>query len=193
VKLLKFALAAATLATLTAPVAAQVNDPGLDFIQAVKNRDGDKATQLLNDHPSGLVNLRDGDGNTPLIITVTRRDTDWVGFLLNKGADPNTAGKGGDTPLIAAARIGFEQAAEWLLGMGAKVDQANRMGETPLIVAVEQRQTPLVKLLLSAGADPDKRDAAAGYSAREYAERDNRARDILQLINAKKPKTAAAH
>jgi ankyrin repeat protein len=69
------------------------------------------------------------------------------------------------------------------------------MGETPLITAVVQRQTPIVKMLLAAGANPDKTDTAAGYSARDYAQRDNRARDILQLIEAKKPKatTAAAH
>ena len=52
------------------------------------------------------------------------------------------------------------------------------MGETPLIVAVQQRQPPIVKLLLAAGADPDKTDSAAGYSARDYAKRDSRAREI---------------
>ena len=33
---------------------------------------------------------------------------------------------------------------------------------------------------------------SAGYSARDYAQRDPRARDILKLINDKKPKAAAA-
>ncbi len=192
-KLLKFVLAAASLATFAAPAVAQLNDPGLDFVQAVKNRDGDKALQLLNDHPTGLVNRRDGDDNTPLILTIARRDSEWTAYLLNKGADPNLAGKAGDTPLIVASRIGFADAVDWLLGLGAKVDATNRMGETALITAVQQRQTPIVKLLLAAGADPDKSDAAAGYSARQYAERDTRARDILQMINAKKPKPASAH
>ena len=76
--------------------------------------------------------------------------------------------------------------------MGAKIDQANKMGETPLIVAVQQRQTPVVRLLLAAGANPDKTDSAAGYSARDYAQRDSRARDILKLIQDKKPKATAA-
>lgn len=192
-KLLKFVLVAASLAAIAAPAAAQLNDPGLDFVQAVKNRDGDKALQLLNDHPTGLVNRRDGDDNTVLMITIARRDSEWTAYLLNKGADPNLAGKAGDTPLIVASRIGFADAVDWLLEMGARVDATNRMGETALITAVQQRQVPIVKALLAAGADPDKTDAAAGYSARQYAERDNRARDILQLINAKKPKSAAAH
>lgn len=189
-------LAIAGCAALGTGAAAQMGAgyQGLAFIEAVKSRDGDKAEQALGDRPTpAIVNARDGDDNTPLIIAVARRDTDWTGYLLNKGADPDLAGKGGDTPLIIASRIGFDQAVEWLLGMGAKVDLANRMGETPLIVAVQQRQTPIVRMLLSAGADPDKTDHAAGYSARDYAQRDNRSRDILQLINNKKPKPASAH
>jgi ankyrin repeat protein len=140
-----------------------------------------------------LVNARDGDGNTALIIAVARKDPEWTGFLLNKGADPNLTGKGGDTPLIVAARYGFEDAVEWLLSLGAKIDGANKMGETALITAVQQRQTPIVRLLLNAGANPDRTDTAAGYSARDYAQRDGRSRDILQLIQAKKPKPDAVH
>ena len=194
-KRLKFAIAAGTLAALAAPAAAQLgSNYSLDFVEGVKNRDGDKVQSLLHDHNiPGLVDSRDGDGNTALIISVARRDPEWTGFLLNQGADPNRPGKDGDTPLIIAARIGFDQAVQWLIGMGAKVDQTNRMGETALIWAVQQRQTSVVRQLLEAGADPDKTDHAAGYSARDYAQRDNRARDILQLINAKKPKPAAGH
>jgi uncharacterized protein len=168
------------------------NNDDYDFVEAVKKSDGDKAIQLLGEHPQGLVNTKDGDGNTPLIIAIDRSDEQWTGFLLNKGADPNLAGKGGDTPLISAARVGFEQAVEWLISVGAKVDTPNRMGETPLIIAVQQRSVPIVKLLLNHGADPDRTDAAAGYSARDYAQRDPRAREILALINEAKPKAAAA-
>jgi ankyrin repeat protein len=187
--------AAATFAAVSVPAAAQIaGAASFEFVNAVKNRDGDKAMQALGDNPSpAVLNARDGDGDTGLIIAVSRRDREWTGFLLNKGADPNIAGKNGDTPLIIASRLGFDEAAEWLLSMGAKVDMANKMGETALITAVQQRQTPVVKLLLSVGADPDKTDTAAGYSARDYAQRDTRARDILQLIQAKKPKTASAH
>ena len=190
-KLLKFALVVAMLSTAATPAIGQLNDPANDFIQAVKNRDNDKALEVLNGHSSGIVNVRDSDGNTALIVTIARRDAEWTAYLLNKGADPNLAGKAGDTPLIVASRIGFGDAVGWLLGLGARVDAANRMGETALITAVQQRQTPIVRLLLAAGADPDKSDAAAGYSARQYAERDTRARDILQMINSTKPKPAA--
>ena len=188
------AIAAAVLAVLTTPAAAQdlgLGTNGDQFVAAVQKRDGDKATQLLADHPT-IVDSRDNKGNTGLIIVISRSDRDYTGFLLNKGADPNLSGAGGDTPLIAAAKASFDEAAEWLIGLGAKVDTANRKGETPLIIAVQQRDTDLVKLLLEHGANPDRTDAVAGYSARDYATRDNRARQILQLIQLAKPKAAAA-
>lgn len=190
-KFLKFALFA-SVALATAPAAAQevgANPNSEQFVDAVKKSDGDKATQLIADHPT-IIDTRDTSGDTPLIIAIKRSDPNWTGFLLNKGADPNLGGANGDTPLIAAARVGFDEAIGWLIGLGAKVDGTNRMGETPLIVAVQQRNSALVKALLDAGADPDHTDAAAGYSARDYAARDARSRQILQLIELKRPKPA---
>ena len=192
-KHLSFAiLAGAALATASAPAAAQVGNAGFDFVEAVRNSEGNKVAKLLEENPIGIIDTKGGDGNTALIVSLQRRDEEWAGFLLNKGADPNLAGKGGETPLIAASRVGFDTGVEWLLAMGAKVDATNRAGETALIAAVQARQLPVVRLLLSAGANPDKTDALQGFSAREYAARDPRARDILKAIETKKPKTAAA-
>ena len=192
-KQLGFALVAALSLGVSAPVLGQaVNAIGFDFIDAVKKSDGNKATEILSSHPAGLINTKDSEGNTALLIAINRNDEQWTGFILNKGADPNLAGPGGNTPLIAASRIGFEQAVDWLLSIGARVDGANRMGETPLIVAVQQRELPIVRLLLNAGANPDKADTAAGYSARDYAKRDPRARDILKLIEDRKPAAKSA-
>jgi ankyrin repeat protein len=191
-KSLKIALAASALALLSSPAVAQLaSNNGQDFLDAVQKRDGGKATQLLADHPT-IINTKDVKGDTGLIISIRASDADWTGFLLNKGADPNLAGDHGDTPLITAAKTGFDDAAGWLISLGANVDATNKAGETALIIAVQQRDTRLVKLLLDRGANPDRTDAVAGYSARDYANRDPRARDIQRLINDKKPKGAAA-
>lgn len=190
-KFIRFAIASAALAVLAAPVAAQLANAGLDFVQAIRSRDGNKATQVLQEHPN-VIDATDDKGNSGLIISILRSDEDYVSFLLSKGADPNLKGAGGDTPLIVASRIGFGQAVQWLLGEGAKIDETNNMGETALIAAVQQRQAPIVRILLAAGANPDKTDAAQGFSARQYAERDNRGREILRMIETKKPKPAAA-
>jgi ankyrin repeat protein len=190
-KRLGFAFAAFSIAAISVPAAAQQQIASVDFIKAIQERDGAKAMEVLQGHPN-VVDARDDKGDTALIIAINRGDEDYTAFLLNKGADPNTAGSGGNTPLIAASRVGFEQAVEWLLGQGARVDGTNKMGETALIVAVQQHQAPIVRHLLAAGADPDRSDSAAGYSARDYAARDPRARDILRMIEAKKPKPVGA-
>jgi ankyrin repeat protein len=187
-KSLNIFLAAAGLLMLsTAAVAQLKGDDAQDFIDAVQKRDGNKATSLVQSHPT-IVDTKDSKGDTALIVVIRGDDANWTGFLLTNRADPNMQGAGGDTPLIAAAKAGFDQAVPWLLQMGAKVDGTNRAGETPLIIAVQRRDVRLVKALLDVGADPDHTDNVAGYSARDYATRDPRARDILKLINDKKPK-----
>ncbi|MCA1654301.1 MAG: ankyrin repeat domain-containing protein [Sphingomonadales bacterium] len=55
------------------------------------------------------------------------------------------------------------------------------------MVAVQARQPQVVRTLLEEGANPDKRDSAAGYSARDYARRDNRSAELTRLIETIKP------
>ena len=180
----------AILIAMAAPAAALMGSPSQDFVQAVRESNGNKVGELLNSNPDTLINSRDYSGETALLVAINRHDDEWTAFLLSKGADPNLAGRDGMTPLIAAARIGYDDAVSWLIGKGAKVDSANRMGETALIVAVQQRQAGVVRALLRSGANPDKTDSAAGLSARDYAKRDNRARDILRQIETSKPAVA---
>ena len=192
-KSLRFAILAISLAAVATPAASQSGGfDGVQFVEAIRTKDGGKVMEAIRKHGPGIANSKDAKGDTALIVAITDRNEDYTAFLLNQGADPNLPGRGGDTPLIAAARVGFQDAAEWLIGQGAKIDGGNRMGETALIIAVQQRQAAMVRMLLGAGANPDKADAAAGLSARDYAARDNRSREILQAIEAKKPKPAAA-
>lgn len=186
----KIAAVALTALLLAGPASAQSTGlGGQNFVQAVRDRDGNKAMELLQSRGPTVLNARDEKGETGLIVAISRRDDDWAMFILAKGADPNVAARSsGDTPLIAAARVGYAAAASELIALKAKVDAINRMGETALIVAVQQRHVSIVRLLIAAGADPDKADTAAGFSARDYARRDTRSRAILKLIEAAKPK-----
>ena len=179
-----FALAMLLMAV---PATAQSNaSEGEAFLKAVEDKDGGKAVPLLENPSSRVVNYRGLSGETALHIATRNRESDWVGFLIGKGADPNIGDAKGDTPLIIAARIGYDEAATWMLERTAQVDLANRRGETALIIAVQQRQRRMVELLLEAGANPDKADHSAGYSARDYAKRDTRSRELLKLIETVK-------
>jgi ankyrin repeat protein len=177
------------LAMACAPAAAMSQAGGYEadqFVAAIRKGDAATALKLLEERPN-LVNARDLNGNTALMVAMENRDIEWVGHLLRQGANTNQTSKSGETPLILASKLGMQDVVTWLLGLGARVDETNRSGETALIVAVRERQVPIVKLLLNAGANPDHTDSVAGYSARDYAKRDNRTPELLRLIEAKKP------
>jgi len=169
------------------PAFAQTNgSDGEAFVEAMKKGDAAKALDLAQKPGSTVINHRGDDGQAGLHIAMRNRNGNWVGFLLSRDADPNIGDKNGDTPLIIAARIGFPEGAARMLMKHAQVDKTNKLGESALIVAVQARQPAIVKMLLEAGANPDLADHASGYTAREYARRDNRSADLLKLIETVK-------
>jgi hypothetical protein len=156
--------------SVAVPVAAQFQSEGYQFLEAVKERDGDKATDMLNKPGTQIVNTRDiTSGDTGLHLVVQRRDVLWIRFLIQRGADPNIRNKKGLTPLQVATTLGFTDGVEALLKAGANVNVGDQTGETPLIAAVHQRNTELARVLLARGADPEHTDNS-GRSARQYVE-----------------------
>lgn len=176
------------MGSLAVPASGQAGAyDGEQFVSALRKGDSNAALALLNDKPS-LVNARDLGGKTALIAAIESRNDEWTGYLLQQGADPNMALRDGETPLMIASRLGNLAVIDGLIAKGARVNDSNRMGETALIFAVQRRQVEVVRALLNAGADPDRTDSAAGYSARDYAKRENRSPELLRSIEAKKPK-----
>ena len=182
-------------AGIVAPAAMAQFSDSYNFLKAVKDRKGEEAEKFLAEPGTVIVNTRDGTtGETALHIVIQRRDSTWLGYLLQKGANPNLADKKGTTPLMLATQLGYVDGIDWLVRKSAQVDQTNRAGETALILAVQLRNPEAVRALLKAGANPDKTDSRAGYSARDYAKQDGRASAIAAIIEnhvtvdaAKKP------
>ncbi len=186
--LFPIAVAVSVLAT-PAVVHAQFSE-SFNFLKAVKDRDGAKVTEFLNKPGSGsvIVNTRDGStGETALHLVTAGRDSLWLGFLLQRGANPDIRDGRGNTPLMIATQLGWTDGIQTLLARRAGVDVPNGSGETPLMRAVQNRDIASVRLLLAAGANPNKPDNAAGLSARDYATRDPRAAAILKEIIESKP------
>jgi uncharacterized protein len=181
---LSIALAAAAM-LVAQPAMAQFSD-SYNFLKAVKDRDGAEAEKFLNEPGTVIINTKDdSSGETALHIVTARRDATWLGFLLQKGANPNLADRKGNSPLMVATQLGFAEGAATLIRYKAAVDGTNRSGETALIRAVQLRNPEMVRLLLKSGANPDKRDSVAGLSAREYAAQDGRSSAILGIIERK--------
>jgi ankyrin repeat protein len=183
-------LALAAALAFAAPAAAQFSD-GYNFLKAVRDKDVLKAKGLIDKPGSTIINARDGDtGETALMIAIRRRDTPWMGFLLQNGADPNLRDREGNSPLVVAAMNAFPDGVRVLIASKASVDAPNSRGETPLIKAVHMKDATSVQLLLAAGADPDRTDNLAGMSARDYAARDVRQGPIAKQL-AEAPKKSA--
>jgi len=178
-------IAAALL--LAAPAHGQYSQQ-YQFLQAVKEKDGDKVVELLSSPGSTLVNSRDlSTGEGGLHIAVERRDLLWVRFLLQQKANPNIRDNAGVTPLVLACQLGFADAVQVLIDAGSQVDIPNATGETPLIAAVHRRDVPIMRALLKAGADPDRADNS-GRSARDYALYDGEKSQLVNEIeNNQKP------
>ncbi len=171
-----------------APAMAQFSD-SYNFLKAVKDADGDEAMKYLSKPGAPVLNTRDpGTGETALHISVKAHNDNWVGFLLNKGANTEIKDREGNTALHDAAIVGDETAITYLIAMKARVNASNNNGETPLILAVHSRDIDAVHLLVDGGADPKIQDTIAGKSAMDYAKQDPRAAAIYKVLqDAKAP------
>ena len=156
-------------AAMAVPAAAQIFSDGYEFLKAVKDRDGEAVTEALNEPGTTIVNTRDvSNGQTALHIVTQRRDSVWIRFLTQRGANPNIRDKKGVAPIQIAVQLGFIEGVEALIESGADVDVTDSSGETPLIAAVHRRDVGLVRLLLASNANPDRSDNS-GRTARDYA------------------------
>jgi ankyrin repeat protein len=189
---MKLVLAAAlTLGAIAVPASAQKFSDSYSFLEAVKERDGNKAENLLAARASSIINTKDmSSGEGALHILTRGRDRSWLAYMIGKGAKPDIQNKQGDTPLGLAAQLGWTEGADLLLKVGAAVDLPNRRGETPLILAVQARDMEMVRLLLARGANPKRTDNVAGYSALDYAKQDRRSAAVLKLLEAPPAKPA---
>ncbi|WP_343527380.1 ankyrin repeat domain-containing protein [Sphingomonas sp.] len=72
-------------------------------------------------------NLRDGRGNTPLLLAVAGGQTDLIRVLTAAKANPNIGNASGETPLIRAVQRHDIAMVRELLTAGADPDQADNV------------------------------------------------------------------
>lgn len=174
-------LAPLAVLAVAAPAAAQFSD-AYKFIKAVRDKDAATATKILDMPGTTLVNVADGQtGDRGLHIAVKRRDLQWIGFLLQRGANASLRDREGSTPLLLAATTGFSDAVEIFVRIRSPLDAQNRLGETALMKAVQARDATSTRLLLEGGANPDLTDSS-GASARTMAAADGRGGPVARLL-----------
>lgn len=121
-----------------------------ELLGAVRQGEARRLGAIVN--KSGLIEARDVEGNTPLILAALYAGSDCVETLLKDKADVNAVNKHGVTSLIRAA-TDFAK-AKLLVDAGAKVEVQTKLGNTPLILAARRPgNAATVKLLLERGAN----------------------------------------
>ena len=105
------------------------------------------------------VNIKDNNGETPLMSAVMSSSAPAVEALLQAGADPSITNTRGVAPLMQAVLNHKENGiTKILLEGGAHPDPVSETGSTPLLAAASRGRAGLVDMLLEAGADPEAAD-----------------------------------
>ncbi|KAG9151807.1 hypothetical protein Leryth_002082 [Lithospermum erythrorhizon] len=100
------------------------------------------------------VNMKDEDGETPVLHAARQGHTATAMYLVKQGADPTIASELGATALHHAAGIGEIELLKSLLSEGVDVNLQSDAG-SPLIWAAGHGQSEAVKLLLEHNANPN--------------------------------------
>ncbi|KAL5710866.1 RING-type E3 ubiquitin transferase [Ranunculus cassubicifolius] len=105
-----------------------------------------------------FVNIRDGNGATPLHLAARQRRPDCVHILLGSGslvcASTGTQGFPGSTPLHMAARGGSLDCIRELLAWGADRVYRDALGYIPYMIALKHRHGACAALLNPTAAEP---------------------------------------
>jgi len=129
--------------------------------------------------PPGLESSR--PWRSPAAAALLRHsDEPMVRLLLSEGADANED----PAALISAAMQGDSSITALLLDAGADPDGSLREGVTPLMISAGAGHLGVVRALLAGGADPDRRDERAGWTAAQWAAQSNRTEVVTLLAGA---------
>jgi ankyrin repeat protein len=98
------------------------------------------------------INATDYDKMTLLHHTVTNTRYNIMGYLLEKGANPNVKDKHGETPLLQAARKSLLPHVQILIKYGANPDIYDKSNDSALLWAAYKGNVDIVIFLIENGA-----------------------------------------
>lgn len=114
-------------------------------------------------------NIRDGKGNSLLMLASYNGNFEMTRVLLEHGGDPQIANDMGQIPLAGAAFKGDAAMARLLIEGGADVNAQMPDGKTALMFAAMFNRLEIIDLFLEHGADAFAR-TADGSTAQSMAQ-----------------------
>ncbi len=121
------------------------------LFQLVRSSDAERL-QGLFDKGFDAPNIRDGKGNTLLMLASYNGQLEMTKVLLKNGSDPQIANDMGQIPLAGAAFKGNLEMVKILIKYGADVNAQMADGKTPLMFAAMFDRVEIIDLLLENGA-----------------------------------------
>lgn len=138
----------------------------------------EEVQNLYNSNPN-IINKKNTNGYTPLILACYHGNEAVAAFLIDKVKDINGSSEYG-TPLMAAVVKRNMAITKLLLNKKADTNIADANGTTALHYATLFEETEIVKLLVKAGAKYNLKDGN-GKSAYDYALINNN-KELLTLF-----------
>lgn len=124
------------------------------LIRAARQRN-ETMVKILIEEGRADVNVKDRDGTTALLHSISTENISMVRILLERGADMNTKNNSGESALFITVKYCYNQLDDLmklLLQSGADVNTTNNEGRSVLTMAV-YGSLEGVELLLENGAD----------------------------------------
>jgi len=127
----------------------------------VKRRDAQWLAFLLA--KGANPNLRDGEGNTPMLTAAQLRFADGIQVLADRKADVNAANGRGETPLILAVQNRDPASVRILLAAGANPKQTDRVaGMSARDYAVQDNRSAAILKMIDEAKPAKPKGAVAG-------------------------------
>ena len=137
-------------------------DPNEELANAILGQDLGRIGYLL-EHGADI-NVRFGDGYTPLVSAVRFGFDSLAAYLIERKADVNLADASQWTPLMYAAWNDDAEALRLLVSHGAKLDTSGPDGMNALSIATQNSKTKAAAALVDAGAEVNHAAGNGGYT-----------------------------
>lgn len=130
------------------------------------------------------INAKDENGNTALIITAYKGDSEIVKILLEQGADSNITNKFNENVLQAAVFRGDLNTVNAILNVNsALIKSMDVEGDSLLILAVENARQQLYDLIIDTYPDCINLANKEGRTALSIAAENGNEQSVLDLLN----------
>ena len=128
------------------------DDPGVEVLHAAAKNGVIEIIETLVSQGC-LVDSRNREGLTPLMMAALYDEPSAFQMLLQNGADPSLKDNDGLSPLHYAAKGGSTSIINNLLSLGIDIDSRTNAGVTPLMTAAFCDKQSAFQMLIQNGAD----------------------------------------